>query len=85
MARYLRFIIIIRIYSAVYPNGFEAVRYHSLVAENFPECLIQTAKTSDGINMALQHKTYPLYGVQFHPEAILTQYGHKLLQNFISI
>ncbi len=67
------------------PNGFEAVRYHSLVAENFPECLIQTAKTSDGINMALQHKTYPLYGVQFHPEAILTQYGHKLLQNFISI
>ncbi len=67
------------------PNGFEAVRYHSLVAEDLPECLIQTAKTSNGINMALQHKTYPLYGVQFHPEAILTQYGHKLLQNFISI
>lgn len=67
------------------PDGFEAVRYHSLIAENIPNVLIQTAKTSDGINMALRHKDYPIFGVQFHPEAILTEYGHKLLENFISI
>lgn len=67
------------------PDGFDAARYHSLAVENLPECLMQTAKTLDGINMAYQHKNYPIFGVQFHPEAILTQYGHKLLENFISV
>lgn len=67
------------------PDSFDAARYHSLAVENLPECLIQTAKTSDGINMAFRHKNYPIFGVQFHPEAILTQYGHRLLENFISV
>lgn len=66
------------------PEGFNAARYHSLAVENLPECLILTAKTSDGVNMAFQHKSYPIFGVQFHPEAILTEHGHKLLSNFIS-
>ncbi len=67
------------------PYSFDVTRYHSLVVDKIPDCLISTAKTADGINMALQHKNYPIFGVQFHPEAILTQYGHKLLENFISI
>jgi anthranilate synthase/aminodeoxychorismate synthase-like glutamine amidotransferase len=62
-------------------------RYHSLILENegFPGELEITAETSDGIIMGLKHKTLPLYGVQFHPESILTDDGIKLLQNFLSI
>lgn len=67
------------------PTEFDVTRYHSLVAENLGNELIETAKTFDGINMALEHKSLPLYGVQFHPEAILSEYGHRLLENFISI
>jgi len=67
------------------PQGFEATRYHSLVVE--PESLskeiIPTARTHDGVIMALKHAKYPVFGVQFHPEAILTEYGKKLLENFI--
>lgn len=67
------------------PQGFEATRYHSLVVE--PESLLQeiipTARTHDGVIMALKHAKYDVFGVQFHPEAILTEYGKKLLQNFI--
>ncbi|MFR1673188.1 MAG: glutamine amidotransferase-related protein, partial [Candidatus Gastranaerophilaceae bacterium] len=66
--------------------GFSATRYHSLVVkrETFPEELEITASTNDGIIMGLQHKHLPVYGVQFHPEAILTEYGKELLKNFIS-
>lgn len=67
------------------PENFEVTRYHSLLVEDLPDVLIETAKISDGICMALEHKTLPLYGVQFHPEAILSQYGHKIFENFISI
>lgn len=67
------------------PIEFDVTRYHSLVVENLGEDLKETAKTSDNINMALEHKTLPVYGVQFHPEAILSEYGHRLLENFISI
>lgn len=67
------------------PETFEVTRYHSLLVEDLPDVLTETAKTSDGICMALEHKTLPLYGVQFHPEAILSQYGHKIFENFISI
>lgn len=65
------------------PQGFEVTRYHSLEVKNVP--LKVTAKTSDGTIMAIEHETLPIYGVQFHPEAILTQYGHELLNNFLNI
>ena len=64
---------------------FDVTRYHSLAVEKVTDELEVTALTSDGIIMALEHKTYPVYGVQFHPEAILTQYGHELIKNFINI
>ena len=50
-----------------------------------PDCLIVTARSEDGEVMALQHRTHPTYGVQFHPESILTEQGHALLFNFVSI
>lgn len=64
------------------PQGFEVTRYHSLEVKDVP--LKITAATSDGTIMAIEHETLPIYGVQFHPEAILTQYGHELLHNFIT-
>ena len=69
------------------PSPFQATRYHSLcVDENsLPDCLETTAKSEDGVIMGLQHKTLPVYGVQFHPESIASEHGHKLLQNFIDI
>ena len=62
-------------------------RYHSLAASqnNFPSELKITAKTDDGEIMAVEHKTYPVFGLQFHPESILTQNGKKLLKNFLEI
>ena len=68
------------------PSPFEATRYHSLVIEraSLPDCLEITAWTEDGEIMGVRHKTLAVEGVQFHPESILTQYGHELLKNFIS-
>ena len=62
-------------------------RYHSLAAlpETLPEVLIPTARTEDDEIMAVQHKDYPVYGLQFHPESILTPEGAKMLANFLSI
>jgi len=69
------------------PSPFEATRYHSLVVEreSLPECLEVTAWLEDGTIMGLQHKTLPIHGVQFHPESIASQHGHKLLQNFLDL
>jgi len=66
-------------------NQFVATRYHSLVVErqSLPECLSITAKSEDGEIMGLRHRSLPVEGVQFHPEALLTEHGHKMLQNFI--
>jgi para-aminobenzoate synthetase len=65
------------------PSPFEVVRYHSLVlAEPLPAELLATARTEDGVLMALEHRSRPIYGVQFHPESISTQFGHQLLANF---
>ncbi len=66
-------------------NPFQATRYHSLVVEpeTLPACLEVTAWTDDGEIMGLRHREQPVYGVQFHPESILTQYGHELLRNFL--
>jgi len=67
------------------PNPFDACRYHSLVVEEstLPDSLFGTAWTSDGTLMALQHRELPVYGVQFHPEAILTNAGYRILANFL--
>ena len=67
------------------PNDFPAIRYHSLVIEraSLPECLEITATSEDGEIMGVRHKTLPIEGVQFHPESILTEHGHALLQNFL--
>ena len=68
------------------PSPFEATRYHSLMVEEpVPDCLEVTAFTSDGIVMGLKHKEYDTYGVQFHPESIMTRHGKQLLKNFLSI
>ena len=66
------------------PTPFEATRYHSLIVERetLPDCLEITAELEDGMIMGLQHKTLPIHGVQFHPESIKSEHGHKLLQNF---
>lgn len=67
------------------PNPFQATRYHSLVIERetLPECLEITATTDDGEIMGVRHKTLDVEGVQFHPEAILTEHGHAMLANFL--
>jgi len=67
------------------PNPLKVGRYHSLAVslENLPTCLIKTAMTDDGEIMALEHQNYPVVGLQFHPESVLTQYGHRLLENFL--
>lgn len=67
------------------PNPFQAGRYHSLIVqEPLPEALVVTAYTEQGEVMGLQHKTAPLYGVQFHPESVLTPDGKQLLKNFLA-
>ena len=68
------------------PNDFVATRYHSLVVErsSLPECLAVTAQSEDGEIMGLRHRSLALEGVQFHPEALLTEHGHEMLQNFIA-
>jgi anthranilate synthase component II len=67
------------------PSPFEAIRYHSLVVypETLPDCLEVTAWTDNGLIMGLRHKEYPVEGVQFHPESIMTVVGHDLLRNFL--
>ncbi|MCX8062336.1 MAG: bifunctional anthranilate synthase component II/anthranilate phosphoribosyltransferase, partial [Anaerolineales bacterium] len=68
------------------PSPFEATRYHSLVVtEPLPDELEVTARTEDGVVMALRHKQYPIYGVQFHPESILTAHGKQILANFLAM
>jgi anthranilate synthase/aminodeoxychorismate synthase-like glutamine amidotransferase len=67
------------------PSPFTATRYHSLIVEEegLPDALEVTARSEDGTIMALKHREYDVYGVQFHPESILTEGGHRLLANFI--
>ena len=69
------------------PNPFSATRYHSLIVapESLPAELAVSAKTAEGEIMGLQHREFPLHGVQFHPESILTGQGKKLLANFLAL
>lgn len=69
------------------PSPFQATRYHSLLVrrESLPDCLEITAETKEGEIMGLRHRQFPIHGVQFHPESILTQHGHDLLRNFLQM
>jgi anthranilate synthase component 2 len=69
------------------PDNFEATRYHSLIVERetFPADLEITAETDDGIIMGLRHRKRRVHGVQFHPESIASEHGHKLLKNFLDL
>jgi anthranilate synthase component 2 len=69
------------------PSPFEAIRYHSLVVDraSLPADLILTAQTSAGLIMGLRHRSYPIEGVQFHPESIKTEVGKDLLRNFLRL
>ena len=68
------------------PSAAPVARYHSLAADpvTLPDCLQITAKTPEGEIMAVRHREFPLYGVQFHPESIMTPDGNTMLQNFLS-
>ena len=67
------------------PNPFEATRYHSLIVEedSLPDCLEISARSDQGEIMGIRHREYPVEGVQFHPESILTREGDRLIQNFL--
>jgi anthranilate synthase/aminodeoxychorismate synthase-like glutamine amidotransferase len=69
------------------PDPFEATRYHSLIVErsSLPACLRVTAETREGEIMGLQHTSLPVYGVQFHPESILTTEGARIVRNFLAL
>ena len=67
------------------PADFAATRYHSLAIERvtLPECLVVTAESEDGEIMGVRHRSLAVEGVQFHPEAMLTEHGHRMLDNFL--
>ncbi|GBQ64370.1 anthranilate synthase component II [Komagataeibacter swingsii] len=69
------------------PDPFSATRYHSLTIDpdSLPDTLVATAHTSDGVIMGLRHASLPIFGVQFHPESIASEYGHEIMGNFLSI
>ncbi|MFM2032718.1 MAG: hypothetical protein RLZZ297_1483 [Chloroflexota bacterium] len=69
------------------PQHFMATRYHSLIvrADGLPNDLVRTAWTDDGIIMGLKHRSHPIYGLQFHPESIMTEHGHAMLKNFLAV
>lgn len=65
------------------PSPFKVARYHSLVIKRKSKELVETSRTSDGIIMGIQHVTYPLFGVQFHPESFMTEYGREIAVHFL--
>ena len=69
------------------PDPFAATRYHSLVIQRdtLPDCLEITAETAEGEIMGVRHKQFPIWGVQFHPESILTENGRQILKNFLAL
>ena len=68
------------------PDTFEVARYHSLAADpaTIPDCLVLTATAPDDTIMGVMHRDFPVYGVQFHPESILTEHGYRIMENFLA-
>jgi anthranilate synthase/aminodeoxychorismate synthase-like glutamine amidotransferase len=66
------------------PSEINVVRYHSLIIDNLPESLSVIAKSGNGEIMGIRHKYFPIWGLQFHPEAILTEFGKEMLKNFLN-
>ncbi|QQS12544.1 MAG: aminodeoxychorismate/anthranilate synthase component II [Rhodospirillales bacterium] len=69
------------------PSPFTATRYHSLIVDraSLPDCLEITAEMDDGMVMGVRHKSLPIHGVQFHPESIASEHGHRILENFLRL
>ncbi|MFM8541897.1 MAG: anthranilate synthase component II [Chakrabartia sp.] len=67
------------------PSPFTATRYHSLVVEDIPECLVINARSDDDHVMGFRHRDLPIHSVQFHPESIATEHGHAMLANFMAL
>jgi len=67
------------------PSPFQATRYHSLIVEAIPDCLIVNATADDAAVMGVRHESLPIHGVQFHPESIATEHGHALIANFMAL
>lgn len=69
------------------PSPVSVTRYHSLTIapDTLPDCLEVTSTTDDGVIMGVQHKEFPIHGVQFHPESIASEHGHKMLENFLTL
>ena len=67
------------------PSPFTATRYHSLVVEDVPECLVVNARSDDGHTMGFRPASLPIHGVQFHPESIATEHGHAMIANFLAL
>jgi anthranilate synthase/aminodeoxychorismate synthase-like glutamine amidotransferase len=69
------------------PSPFSATRYHSLIVarDTLPASLVPSAWTEDGLIMAMRHRDLPIHGVQFHPESIASEHGHRILANFLAI
>lgn len=69
------------------PETFSVTRYHSLVVkqQNLPDCLKVTARSEDGVIQGIRHSSLPVFGVQFHPEAVMTEFGYQILGNYIRI
>jgi anthranilate synthase/aminodeoxychorismate synthase-like glutamine amidotransferase len=69
------------------PSPFEATRYHSLIVDEstLPEVLVATAHTPEGELMGVRHRNAPVFGVQFHPESVLSEHGHRLIENFLDL
>lgn len=65
-------------------NPLSVIRYHSLIVENIPDCLEVTAKTDNGLVMSIQHKEYPITGIQYHPESFMTENGKEIINNFLN-
>lgn len=76
-----------RLFHGIDEDEFEAVRYHSLMTDEsvLPECLKVTARSKDNVIMAMEHRDYPTFGLQFHPESVMTPCGMKMLENFLKI
>lgn len=76
-----------KLFYGIAQDEIEAARYHSLMTDEnvLPECLTVTARSKDGVIMAMEHRDYPIYGLQFHPESIMTPSGMTMLKNFLNI